>query len=82
MKESFKKKMQENKPHLTFKNTKKNTCLEKNGIFFTLTPITHLCHHINVLVLLEIGHIGIVSGAVWSATPKPSNVDNFQRFFH
>ena len=25
MKESFKQKMQENKPHLTFKNTKKNT---------------------------------------------------------
>ena len=41
MKESFKQKMQENKPPLTFKNTKKNICLEKNGIFFlTLTPTT------------------------------------------
>ena len=39
MKESFKQKMQENKPPLTFKNTKKNICLEKNGNFFlTLTP--------------------------------------------
>ena len=35
MKESFKQKMQENKPPLTFKNTKKNICLEKKtGIFF------------------------------------------------
>ena len=34
MKESFKQKMQENKPPLTFKNTKKNICLEKNGNFF------------------------------------------------
>ena len=43
--------------------------------------ITHLCHHITVLVLLEIGHIGIVSGAVWSATSEPSNVDNFHLLF-
>ena len=35
MKESFKQKMQENKPHLTFKNTKKNICLEKTREFFT-----------------------------------------------
>ena len=34
MKESFKQKMQENKPHLTFKNTKKNICLEKKREFF------------------------------------------------
>ena len=45
MEESFKQKMQENKPHLTFKNTKKNICLEKKREFFTflwvytLTPI-------------------------------------------
>ena len=40
MKESFKQKMQENKPPLTFKNTKKNICLEKKREFFflTLTP--------------------------------------------
>ena len=38
MKESFKQKMQENKPPLTFKNTKKNICLEKNGIFFDADP--------------------------------------------
>ena len=39
MKESFKQKMQENKPHLTFKNTKKNICLKKKREFFlTLTP--------------------------------------------
>ena len=39
MKESFKQKMQENKPHLTFKNTKKNICLEiKTGIFFDADP--------------------------------------------
>ena len=34
MKESFKQKMQENKPPLTFKNTKKNICLEKKREFF------------------------------------------------
>ena len=34
MKEPFNQKMQENKPHLTFKNTKKNICLEKKGEFF------------------------------------------------
>ena len=39
MKESFKQKMQENKPPLTFKNTKKNICLEiKQEFFLTLTP--------------------------------------------
>ena len=33
--------MQENKPPLTFKNTKKNICLEKKREFFlTLTPTT------------------------------------------
>ena len=42
MKESFKQKMQENKLHLTFKNTKKNICLEKKREFFlTLTPSVH-----------------------------------------
>ena len=42
MKESFKQKMQENKPPLTFKNTKKNICLEKKREFFwTLTPNGH-----------------------------------------
>lgn len=39
MKESFKQKMQENKPPLTFKNTKKNICLEKNGNFFWRWPL-------------------------------------------
>ena len=40
MKESFKQKMQENKPPLTFKNTKKNICLEKKtGIFFWRWPL-------------------------------------------
>ena len=34
MKESFKQKMQENKPPLTFKNTKKNICLERKREFF------------------------------------------------
>ena len=44
MKESFKQKMQENKPHLTFKNTKKNICLEKKReFFFTLTPSVCVC---------------------------------------
>ena len=39
MKESFKQKMQENKPPLTLKNTKKNICLEKKQEFFlTRTP--------------------------------------------
>ena len=39
MKESFKQKMQENKPPLTFKNTKKNICLEKKReIFFDADP--------------------------------------------
>ena len=40
MKESFKQKMQENKPHLTFKNTKKNICLEKKNreFFFDADP--------------------------------------------
>ena len=35
--------MQENKPHLTFKNTKKKICLEKKREFFlTLTPSAHV----------------------------------------
>ena len=40
----------------------------------------HIFITIAVLVLLEIGHIGIVSGAVWSATSEPSNVE-FSPFF-
>ena len=40
MKESFKQKMQENKPPLTFKNTKKNICLEiKREFFFWRWPL-------------------------------------------
>ena len=35
--------MQENKPPLTFKNTKKKICLEKKREFFlTLTPIVYM----------------------------------------
>ena len=40
MKELFKQKMQEKKPPLTFKNTKKNICLERNReIFFRRWPL-------------------------------------------
>ena len=58
MKESFKQKMQENKPPLTFKNTKKNICLKKNVIFFlTLTPIVqhpnYQHYHPNHQILLR-----------------------------
>ena len=41
MKELFKQKMQEKKPPLTFKNTKKNICLERNReIFFRRWPLS------------------------------------------
>ena len=58
MKESFKQKMQENKPPLTFKNTKKNICLKKKRNFFlTLTPIVqhpnYQHYHPNHQILLR-----------------------------
>ena len=51
MKESFKQKMQENKPPLTFKNTKKNICLNMCGAWgffdflwvYTPTPTLQPC---------------------------------------
>ena len=53
MKESFKQKMQENKPPLTFKNTKKNICLErKREIFLTLTP-TQQCSIMPVQIIRQ-----------------------------
>ena len=54
MKESFKPKMQENKPHLTFRNTKKKICLEKKREFFlTLTPIGQCSMNIYLINILS-----------------------------